>query len=394
MKTSAVFPLVINVFALMILIILLVDFLRKQSSGLTSGQRIFKWMLVTNILILVVDTFTYLSVGFDYATANIIATISQTVFYAINPIMSILYICYCDAKLGVPGKTRQTLMLFYLIPFTANLVLSVLTPAFGFYFFIDEVNNYHRGDLFLWSYILSYILLLVAFIRVAVHSIVARRGGANAFQGETGRTTLALLMFPIPPVIGGLIQLVVNFATFVWLATVISLLIIYINIQNSEISTDLLTGLSNRRHIMNYLERCAPTTKNGDKSYLILLDIDGFKQFNDSLGHAVGDEALKVVAHTLLRCCSKEDLVSRYGGDEFIIVTARKSREDIDSLIGRINRDLATNSFTAKCGRTLSVCAGYAEWPPDSVDADALISAADAELYKSKAKLRRRSGDR
>lgn len=394
MTDTAVFPLTINAFAIIILLILLIDFIKAQTSELTPDQKIFQWMLTTNIVILCVDTVTYLSVGFDYATANLIATTSQTLFFAINPIMSLLYICYCDAKLGLSAKTRERLMLFYLIPVAVNLVLALLSPTFGLYFTIDGLNNYHRGYLFYWNYILSYILLLVAFIRIVLHSISIRRGNAGAFRGETGRTALALLLFPIPPVIGGLLQIAVNFATFVWLATVVSLLIIYITIQNYEISTDILTGLGNRRHIMQLLERKSPFAKNGDKTYLILLDINCFKQFNDSLGHAAGDEALKTVAHTLKRCCDGKDIVSRYGGDEFMIMTARKGPEEVGALISTINRELAVNSFVVGCGRPLSVCAGFTEWTEENSDPDLLISAADSELYKSKALLRRRADDR
>ena len=74
-------------------------------------------------------------------------------------------------------------------------------------------------------------------------------------------------------------------------STVISLLVIFINLQNAEITTDTLTGLFNRRQLMPYLSWKARRRDGRQCSYVVLMDLNGFKQINDKFGHTAGDQA-------------------------------------------------------------------------------------------------------
>ncbi|MDY0108163.1 MAG: GGDEF domain-containing protein, partial [Giesbergeria sp.] len=84
---------------------------------------------------------------------------------------------------------------------------------------------------------------------------------------------------------------------------------------------DPLTGLANRRHFQAVLEReIDRVTRSGEAALLLMLDIDRFKQVNDTYGHLVGDRVLQAVAQTLNQCVRPMDTLARYGGEEFAVV--------------------------------------------------------------------------
>jgi len=149
---------------------------------------------------------------------------------------------------------------------------------------------------------------------------------------------------------------------------------------------DELTGLPNRRlfldRLANTLER---SRRTGSQTALLQIDLDNFKQVNDSVGHHVGDELLKHVATLFLGRVRRSDTVARTGGDEFsVILEEPMSRADAVR-VGRTLSELLDGPFTVN-GHTLQVGAsvGIAVFPDDANDAESLRIAADLRMYASK----------
>ena len=100
---------------------------------------------------------------------------------------------------------------------------------------------------------------------------------------------------------------------------------------------DHLTGLPNRRYLDNYLESGSPRRRGSDRLVLLFLDLDDFKPVNDVHGHGVGDEVLRTVARRLRNTSRENELVARYGGDEFVVVTKHlHTAEDVSLMAERI----------------------------------------------------------
>jgi diguanylate cyclase len=112
---------------------------------------------------------------------------------------------------------------------------------------------------------------------------------------------------------------------------------------------DALTGAFNRHHLMDTLERDIGRCERGGPPFLLLLaDIDHFKRINDSHGHLVGDEALRVVARELHETLRKADYMARYGGEEFVLIVsveARRARGSPVSGYGRTWRRCASRCW-------------------------------------------------
>ena len=149
---------------------------------------------------------------------------------------------------------------------------------------------------------------------------------------------------------------------------------------------DALTGLPNRTLLQDRLAKAlAGARRRKDKVALLFLDLDRFKNINDSLGHSVGDLLLQEVAERLKRWAREQDTVARVGGDEFLIVlSAVKDVADAAVAAGRI-RDAMTSEFVIQ-GRSLSVrCSpGISIFPDQGLDAESLIKNADAAMYSAK----------
>jgi len=145
---------------------------------------------------------------------------------------------------------------------------------------------------------------------------------------------------------------------------------------------DPLTGIYNRYVLIEFLEKeleRLKRTRNG-KIYVLFMDLDHFKTINDILGHKKGDEILKQVAEILRNSFRKYDIVSRFGGDEFVAVLIGNNSENIDSILNRI-RDKIESSFS---NFGISISYGIAIAPDEGIEAYELIQIADDKMYEMK----------
>jgi diguanylate cyclase (GGDEF)-like protein len=166
------------------------------------------------------------------------------------------------------------------------------------------------------------------------------------------------------------------------------------NALREQAVTDALTGLSNRRYLETRLREEAGRSKRHDSVFaLMMIDLDDFKTYNDREGHPAGDALLAAVARLIRTAARDTDLVARYGGDEFAVVSPETRVEEALLLAERIRAAVAAHAFDLPGlpptgGLTLS--AGVAGFPADSDDPETLVRVADAALYKAKAAGRNR----
>lgn len=155
---------------------------------------------------------------------------------------------------------------------------------------------------------------------------------------------------------------------------------------------DPLTGLPNRTVLLDRVEAAILNAKRqGNRVALLFLDLDSFKKINDTLGHASGDRALRLVADCLLSLVRESDTVSRHGGDEFLILLANVTgAADAAVVAGKVNAALAAQSRVEGQPLRLRASIGISVYPEDGEDARTLIAQADAAMYRAK---KRDAGD-
>ena len=150
---------------------------------------------------------------------------------------------------------------------------------------------------------------------------------------------------------------------------------------------DVLTGLPNRLLLNDRLAQAiALARRQGKQLALMFLDLDRFKYINDSLGHAVGDQLLQLVAKRLTACVRSSDTVCRQGGDEFVILLADiEQSADAGLSAQKILTALVVPYFINQHELAVTVSIGISIYPNDGQDADLLIRNADTAMYHAKA---------
>jgi diguanylate cyclase (GGDEF)-like protein len=146
--------------------------------------------------------------------------------------------------------------------------------------------------------------------------------------------------------------------------------------------TDPVTGLYNRHKLNEFLDlEVERARRYGRPLSLIMLDLDGMKQINDTFGHPVGDEALRRVAQAVRSQVRRVDLPTRYGGDEFMIVLPEASAAEAQAIRERIEAEVERASFD---GVRLSASAGVTQWQPAFNTVEDFVRSVDQSLYRDK----------
>ena len=165
----------------------------------------------------------------------------------------------------------------------------------------------------------------------------------------------------------------------------------------SRASTDGLTGIPNRGHFDEMLARVVRARMSGESKNalgILMLDVDHFKKFNDTYGHQVGDEVLKLVAQRLIAATRDGDIAARYGGEEFVVIVPNATLDVLKKVAERIRQCIEAVSIE-HAGESLSVTVSVGGACLRRIrtqeDGAALLSLADESLYQAKQAGRNRS---
>ena len=191
----------------------------------------------------------------------------------------------------------------------------------------------------------------------------------------------------------------------IWLAlSGLSLVSSYFFAQNAELrkeyneslhamaTHDALTGLPNRNQFSDRLrQNLAHAKRYGNQLAVLFMDLDGFKQVNDTYGHGIGDLLLIEVAARIKGCIRESDTVARMGGDEFtVILSVIKSEDDLTGMIGRISASMLQPFRFNEVECDVGISIGAATYPQDGTTDEALMNQADARMYEIKSEKKRR----
>ncbi|NOZ63747.1 MAG: sensor domain-containing diguanylate cyclase [Caldiserica bacterium] len=152
--------------------------------------------------------------------------------------------------------------------------------------------------------------------------------------------------------------------------------------------TDGLTQVFNRRHFQEKLQAEIQKAKEKHQPLsLIIGDIDNFKYYNDSQGHLAGDEVLKTIANILKKNTKGQDIVARFGGEEFVLILPRTDKKNAMKLAEDLREKVAEHVFPAEESmpqKDVTITFGVATYPEDGDTPEKILSIADQRLYKGK----------
>ncbi|NLE26288.1 MAG: GGDEF domain-containing protein [Clostridiaceae bacterium] len=197
-----------------------------------------------------------------------------------------------------------------------------------------------------------------------------------------------MVFFVVPTIVTTILAIFMYGTAISWVGTTLAIFIIYLFIQSQRLGTDFLTNLYNRRQLNEYLQNHIRGRRKNEKFGIIMIDINQFKQINDCWGHSAGDEVL--IAHSkILRSSFRSgEFISRYGGDEFIVIMKATCIDDITAAVTRFTTSIDQFNKSNINPWTLSVSIGYDFYDPSSSDLDIpdLLNHVDRLMYRAKTK--------
>ena len=254
-----------------------------------------------------------------------------------------------------------------------HFYLSLVFLLDGF-FRIDEQNIYHRGDLYWVHMLFCVILMLFPFTFIFKNR-----------KKISKKHFYSLIIFIIPITVGTTLQVLYYGVTYLWTGMMLSLLIIYLTIQERESSTDFLTEINNRKQVDHYIKNKIKTNKKQKPFSAILMDLDRFKEINDHYGHDIGDEALQDTVKVLKKCLRQNDFLARYGGDEFLIILDIENPQMLDMTVHRIKIGFEDFNKENHKPYNLSVSIGYLIYDYRSdMNSEEFLKLLDTLMYQNK----------
>jgi diguanylate cyclase (GGDEF)-like protein/putative nucleotidyltransferase with HDIG domain len=164
-----------------------------------------------------------------------------------------------------------------------------------------------------------------------------------------------------------------------------------VQMERRNATTDPVTGLLNGRGALEMLQSSfEKSAVEGSDVSILLGDIDGFKLFNDTYGHVTGDQVLRLVADIFRKSCEHTGTISRYGGDEFLVILPGIDKESATELAGELGNHFGRAEFRSASGALIpiSISIGVATHPEDSNSISSLIAIADSAMYAAKKELK------
>ena len=321
------------------------------------------------------EPFTFLLDGREGTLFRIVNLFSNSLEYACTATAATLWMWYVDLSLYHEVK-RLRRYLPQVGVWLCLIALLIVNVFGGFLFTVDEHNVYARqpvGYIFYVYLVLSYLTSIIVYYRFR-----ATHGKAQFFP---------IWMFLTPLLLSIAIQIPFYGISVSYLGCSVGLVGIYLNLQSKKSLVDGLTGLFNR----GYIEHALLTAEHSRRYVYsgIMLDIDRFKQINDTYGHSTGDHALMDAAKIIMNATDRDELAFRFAGDEFIVLV-RVPVSQVDQLEAktvaveeRIRAEADKFNRDNEMPYKLVFSMGHAAYDP-SLGEDVFFHNIDTEMYKDK----------
>lgn len=363
-----------NIFAILVVGMILVSSL--TSWGQATKERIFRGALGCLITFLAVDMVWNIIDGTAFLAANhwALYLLKTIYFFSADCMAFFLYLYFKQGNEDESMEDLRTRIIHTLPPLAIHAVLLIINIPTGILFFIDEEGNYCRSGAFIVQYILIFSYLVAASV------YLLQLSAKKEMQGDR-KQILFDAAFPLIPLLAGTLQYFYPKLPINNIGFSCGTLYLFLSYTQRQVSVEPLTGLSNKRFFVKYLEQISKDTKAGMTNYLFMADINDFKAINDTYGHPEGDRALKFVSTGITNACQLLDCrykAARYGGDEFIIVIEADDDFDVKAFIDSVQENISRVAKNRRFPADLTISIGHVVMGNDVAVS---IQAADDVLY-------------
>lgn len=356
-----------------VLMIMLLIHARNTLRPNAPAERIFRAMCRAALTLCVLESLSFCLDGRTFPHARGILTLLSVLLYIINIAAVFSWTLYVDYKLFEDSQRIRRRGRVLILPALAVLVMAaanLFTPVF---FQITAANRYARTRLAFLPFLVSFSYLVYAEILIYTNRNNTRR-----------YLFFPSILFLVTLIAASILQALFYGVSLMWVALAISLVSVYINVQCEFSSVDALSGVYTRQYLDSHLRQItAARTADGSVAG-VMIDLDRFKSINDTFGHLAGDQAIQAAGRILRGASSRTDLVARYGGDEFVILTDIHGPGDTDALIRRITDGFRRFNESGGAPYHLSFSVGTSVFSPSRETTDDFLKAMDMAMYENK----------
>lgn len=360
-----------SVFTANIISLLLIGTLylsNRQRMSNERDMRIILRMMAITAVSNVADCLVFYLDGSSEIFLKIIVFLSGSWLFLGNVLTGYTWAKFLTMHLNIPFTAMRKRV------YRAGGIVAVILLIINIFYplvFSNSDGTYQRGPAYSVFLILAFL-----YISDSLYLYVKCRkkvGTLKLFPVE---------VFLVPIVIGVVVQALFVEIAITWTSIAIAIAGIMTALKNETIFLDHLTGLYNRVYL-EFLQKQAYKKKDA-RVCGIMADLNGFKEINDNYGHAEGDSALIITADTLRKSFGEYGVVTRYAGDEFVIMLNTTDERLVRELIERAKKNFAQENIRNGKPYTLSASMGYAICDLKVETMDAFMNRIDRRMYKDK----------
>lgn len=342
----------------------------RQKAEYDRDMRLLQQMMVTIGIANISDSCVYYLAGSSNIVIKVLVFLSGSGLFLGNVMIGYLWAKFIMVHMNIPfSDIRRNI---YRTIGLISIVLLVINIFYPLVFSVSD-GRYQRG----FAYII-FLIFAAFYILDSLYLYVKRvkkNGSLKLFPVH---------IFLIPVILGVVIQAFFVEIAITWTSIAISVAGIMTALKNEIIFTDCLTGLYNRVYL-EFLHKRACNKKDCWVSG-IMINLNGFKQINDNYGHAEGDLALCIVADLLRKSFSEYGVVTRYAGDEFVIMLNTTDDQLIQKIIKSAKKNFVTENEKSDKPYQLSASMGYAITNLSNETIDDFMNRIDEQMYQDKMK--------
>lgn len=342
----------------------------RQKAEYDRDMRLLQQMMVTIGIANISDCCVYYLAGSSNIVIKVLVFLSGSGLFLGNVMIGYLWAKFIMVHMNIPfSDIRRNI---YRTIGLISIVLLVINIFYPLVFSVSD-GRYQRG----FAYII-FLIFAAFYILDSLYLYVKRVKKIGSLK------LFPVHIFLIPVILGVVIQAFFVEIAITWTSIAISVAGIMTALKNEIIFTDCLTGLYNREYL-EFLHKRACNKKDCWVSG-IMIDLNGFKQINDNYGHAEGDLALCIVADLLRKSFSEYGVVTRYAGDEFVIMLNTTDDQLIQKIIKSAKKNFVTENEKNDKLYQLSASMGYAITNLSNETIDDFMNRIDEQMYQDKMK--------
>lgn len=283
------------------------------------------------------------------------------IYFIATPLMGMVYFFYTVANIYEDSPNLKKYLFITAVPGCLYVILVLINPFLHSLFDLSLENGYSQGNAISVTYIVFYFYCLACVLLVAIKGKRVQRS-----------IRVILFSFPIIAALVIVIQMISPNIVLTGSAATCALLLIYLYLQNKQISIDHLTRLPNRGEFLKMLEL---ELKKQTRLTVIVISLRGFKYINDQYGQHIGDALLTEIGAFMRKGLAlREGEVYRYGGDEFALLIGRNDEKFIGDVVERVIERMKQPWNVGTCSCMLTAAVGAVHVPDTSDQMESLVN--------------------